>query len=160
MSAKIKIRFGQVEVEYEGSEEFLRKELPALLKGVLELHRDAPAPQPSSPGAPSAAAPPDPGVCDMSTATIAARTNAKDGGDLIMAAAARLTFSGETPFDRKALLREMRSATGYFKQTHVNNLGNYLDVRLKAGDLNQVSGGKYTLPAKKRSEIEAKLADS
>lgn len=37
MESKIRIKLGAIEIEYEGSENFLRKELPDLVKTVTEL---------------------------------------------------------------------------------------------------------------------------
>jgi hypothetical protein len=37
MNSKFKIKLGQIELEYEGSEEFLTKELPELLAAVSKL---------------------------------------------------------------------------------------------------------------------------
>ena len=39
MESKIKIKLGPIEVEYEGSESFLKQELPALIKTVTELFK-------------------------------------------------------------------------------------------------------------------------
>ena len=41
MNTKLRIKMGAVEVEYEGSDDFLKKELPGLLKAVLALHAKA-----------------------------------------------------------------------------------------------------------------------
>ena len=38
MTSKIRIKLGAIEVEYEGSEQFLKEELPQLLTAVSELY--------------------------------------------------------------------------------------------------------------------------
>ena len=38
MTSKIRIKMGFIEVEFEGSEQFLKEELPDLLTGVSQLH--------------------------------------------------------------------------------------------------------------------------
>jgi hypothetical protein len=40
MESKIRIKMADIEVEYEGSEAFLKGELPAILDAVSKLHGD------------------------------------------------------------------------------------------------------------------------
>jgi hypothetical protein len=39
--SKIRIKLGDIEVEYEGAESFLKDELPALLNAVSKLHHES-----------------------------------------------------------------------------------------------------------------------
>lgn len=39
MSSRLVIRLGEIEFEFEGSEDFLREEVPALLERAVELHK-------------------------------------------------------------------------------------------------------------------------
>jgi hypothetical protein len=41
MTSKIKIKMGAIEIDYEGSEEFLKEELPSLLKTVSDLYKSS-----------------------------------------------------------------------------------------------------------------------
>lgn len=82
MSSKIRIKIGEIEVEYEGTEEFLKKELPELLKTVSELYR------PLNAGGGSTFVPPS--NLQLSTANIAAKLDAKTGPDVVIAACAHL----------------------------------------------------------------------
>ncbi len=43
MAAKIRIKVGSVEVDYEGSDQFLEKKLPALIDHLAALAKDVPA---------------------------------------------------------------------------------------------------------------------
>jgi hypothetical protein len=43
VASKLRIRIGEVEIEYEGSDEFLKEELPELLKTAMELRKTAAA---------------------------------------------------------------------------------------------------------------------
>ncbi len=48
LSSKLRIRIGEVEIDYEGTEEVLKQELPELLKTAMELHKAAGGPPTSS----------------------------------------------------------------------------------------------------------------
>lgn len=50
MSSKLRIKIGDVEIDYEGTEEFLKQELPQLLKTAMELHKSEGAPHAASAG--------------------------------------------------------------------------------------------------------------
>ena len=39
--SKIKIRLGQIEIDYEGAHDFLKQDLPKLLAAVVELRQKA-----------------------------------------------------------------------------------------------------------------------
>jgi hypothetical protein len=41
MSSKLRIRIGEIEIDFEGTEEFIKQELPELLKTATTLFRDA-----------------------------------------------------------------------------------------------------------------------
>lgn len=41
MTSKIRIKMGPIEVEYEGSENFLKEELPELLGTVSNLYKES-----------------------------------------------------------------------------------------------------------------------
>ena len=82
MNAKLRIKMGAVEVEYEGSDDFLKKELPELLKAVPELHANA-ADEPESEDKPDDLDP-DKGRArraKLSTSTAAAKLGSKSGSD-------------------------------------------------------------------------------
>src|SRR5690348_16260150 len=85
MSSKIKIKVGPVEVEYEGSEEFLKNELAELLSSISKLYRESGASsQPPTPPAGN-------GIGSIgTTGAIAVKLQASSGSDLALAAAARL----------------------------------------------------------------------
>lgn len=156
MESKIRIKLGPIEIEYEGSETFLKRELPDLIKTVTELSK-------------SAGVTPDitddssdknklrTGKIQLSTQSIAAKLSCSSGPDLVLAAAAHLTLvKNFDVFSRKQLLAEMGTASGYFKTTYCNNLSAYLKTLLK-DKLNEPSTGKYSLSENTRKELEAKL---
>lgn len=156
MESKIRIRVGEVEVEYEGSESFLKGELLNILKKVSELHEGnggRASPGPAKHGAGDTAA------ARLSTASIASKLACRGGQDLVLAAGAHLTFSqnAET-FTRQQVLAEIKSARAYYKRSYSNNLTKYLDALVRSGRLNEPSAGTYSLAADARKDIEARLA--
>jgi hypothetical protein len=106
MTTKIKIKLGPIEVDYEGSEEFLRSELPELLRVVTTLHQSRGFAQDdiSTPGASPVAAAVPAALPDVTTATIATRIKAETGAELALAAAMRLVLLGKTTFNRGHIL--------------------------------------------------------
>jgi hypothetical protein len=86
MTSKLRIKMGPIEVEYEGSEEFLKQELPDLLRAVTTLYKDSGITevQGDSPDGASATG------LQGTTATYAAKLGGGTGPELAIAAAARL----------------------------------------------------------------------
>lgn len=165
MSSKLRIRIGEVEIDYEGTEEFLKEELPQLLKTAMELHRASGGPSAGGTGKGKVGAPGGSAgasnVPTLTTGSIAAKLGAMSGSDLLMAAAAHLALVKKTePFTRKQLLTEMQSATSYYKSSYSTNLTKYIKTALqKDGPLSETAKNAYALTAAARSELEKKLAD-
>ncbi|WP_228895258.1 hypothetical protein [Acidovorax sp. Leaf73] len=164
-TSKIKIKLGAIEVEYEGSESFLKEELPQLLSAVSDLYaksRSALEPQPSQ-GNPNALLGSSTNAggkpkFEATTGSIAAKLNCKSGPELIMAAAARLTFVlQESTLARQKIIDEMKTATAYYKASYVSNLTVSLNNLVKDGKLNEPSQGKYALTAASLKDLEQHL---
>lgn len=164
-SSKIKIRVGAIEVEYEGSEAFLKEELPALLAAVSKLHNEnagrsggdeqgdanANGKKPSTNGGP----------IKGTTGTYAAKLDCKSGTDLLVAAAAHLTFDAEQEkFSRKDLLAAAKTASNYYKRTVSNNLTKYLGILVADDSLREIGSGIYSLSAAKKKALESQLAEA
>lgn len=114
MSSKLRIRIGEVEIDYDGTEEFLKQELPQLLKTAMELHKasgTAPGLGAKKPGSSGSGG----DFPSLTTGSIAAKIGAKSGSDLLLAAAGHLTLVKKIePFSRQQLLNEMKTATAYY----------------------------------------------
>ena len=161
VSNKLRIRIGEVEIDYEGTEEFLKQELPALLKTAMELHKAAGALGGGKSGTAADAGNGKGGVASLTTGTIAARLKAKSGPTLLMAAAAHLTFvANKSPFSRQDLLLQMKSATSYYKKSYSNNLTKYLSGAVTEGKLQESAKNAFALSADTKTELESQLADS
>jgi len=165
MTTRVRIRMGPIEVEYEGSEDFLRNELAGLISAVSNLYNQSSIPSRSHD---QATIPPPAGRVDQpqitaltgTTGTIAAKLGCKSGPDLAIAAAAHLTFvEQQDSFTRQQIIDDMKTATSYFKKSYVNNLTNYLTRLVRDQRLTEVADGIYTLPAEMRKELEQQLVE-
>lgn len=156
MESKIRIKLGPIEVEYEGSEAFLKQELPALIKTVSELYKESSIPLVDEPDKTQGQ-----GGCSvkMSTGSIAAKLGCNGGPDLILAAAAHMTLAkGTETFTRQQLLSEIKSAKAYYKRSFTANLTALLNGLVKGGKLNEPSNDTYALTADARKDVEMRLA--
>lgn len=159
MASKIRIKMGAIEVEYEGSEEFLKKEIPVLLAAVADLYTKAGGGEDETSGGDNQETKPAKGTINLTTKSIAQKLNANSGPDLIVAAAAHLTLAkGKDQFKRKELNDAMKGASGYYKSTYTKNLTNYLGTLGSSGKLVEVSTDVYALTASTRNALEAQLA--
>ena len=92
-------------------------------------------------------------------ATIAAKLGVNNGPALIMATAIRLTLVENCgTFTRKQLLTDMKTASGYYKESYSANMTQYLNKLVKKQKLNEVSKNSYSIPVDVRKELESKLA--
>lgn len=159
MTSKIKIKMGAIEVEYEGSEQFLKEELPELLTAVSNLYK-ASAPlieaNHSATGSDSGSGKSTKVV--GTTSTLAAALGGGSGPDLAMSAASRLTFAlGKDKFSRKEILEEMKSASAYYKTSYSSNLTKIINGLVKDKKLMEPAKDTYSLSADSRKSLGAKL---
>src|SRR5688500_1962963 len=102
---KIRVKTASIELEYEGSEDFLKTERATLLDTSSLGHRK------TGSAADSINSPNRDGA--RSTRSIAAVLDVKTGSDLALAAAAQLVLlRANDSFRRQELLDEMKTATG------------------------------------------------
>ncbi|MBI5683947.1 MAG: hypothetical protein HZC54_02605 [Verrucomicrobia bacterium] len=158
MESKIRIKLGPIEVDYEGSESFLKQELPVLIKTVTEMSRSLNIKLDDAGSGKSGGAATGKEL-QLSTKSIAAKLTCLSGPDLVLAAAANLEMvQGNGEFSRKQLLKEMQSATGYYKSSYSKNLSKYLKTVLGDGSITEATGGNFSLSAKKLDEIRRRIA--
>ena len=81
------------------------------------------------------------------------------GPDLIIAAAARMTFVLEkSAFSRQEIIDEMKTASAYYKKSYLGNLTPYINTLMKDGKLLEPSTGTYSLSATAQADLKARLA--
>lgn len=159
METKIRIKVGPIEVDYEGSERFLKEELPDLIRTVSDLYKASKLKLDGPAGNDSELEDEPTEACSLSTTDIAAKLSCKRGPDLVLAAAARLALGkGMKTFSRQTLLGEMKTAAAYYRASYNNNLTSYLNRLVDAQKLNAPSQGHYALAATAAQELRSKLA--
>ena len=155
--AKIRVKLGSIEIEYEGPNDFVAKNLPDLLRTLAEIRNANPSDSDEGDANEGPVVPadgkPEPG---LSVTTIARKLGVSSGRELMVAAALKLSRTKES-FSRKVLLAEMKSASAYYKATYSNSMSTELQRACKAGDLNHVGGSDYSMPEQKKNELLAKV---
>lgn len=158
-TSKIRIRLGSIEVEYEGAHEYLNDDLPKLLGTIVELREKVGDLEGTDGGGGEGDKVTSKKVQAGTVAAIAAKLNATKGPDLIIAAAAKLTFvDGQTSFARKALLEAMQSAKNYYKQSYGSNFSQYLKRLVGDNKLTEPSTDHFALTAPEVKRLEGALA--
>jgi hypothetical protein len=161
---KVRIAVQGLELETEGSQQFVESQLPGLMEKLAELQRAggavavAPAANPSTRAANTYESVPMPQV---SANTIASLSNASTGSDLVMAAMAYLTLiQQKDAVPRAALLEEMKAATTFYKDSYSGNLSQYIDSLVKAKRINLVAKNTYALPNAERQHFAQLIRNS
>ena len=160
MPSKIRIKMGAVEIEYEGTDEFLKEELLDMIKAVAEMYREAAEDSGFGSGdeSGSGAGGSDASQVEGTTNQIAtALGGVSKGADLILAAGVKLHFvAGKDTFTRKELLDEAKTATKFYKKSYGSNLSSILQT-LVGSSFNEPSANTYALTDSATSAAKAKL---
>lgn len=160
---KIRCKIGEMEVEYEGKESFLKDDLSHLLdtmSGFFKAHLNA-TKSTSSSIFEKRDEDPQAGQSqfDLSVNSIAARLDVKTGPDLAMAACGYLTLvKGKERCSRAEVLATMKEASSYYKTSMGSNLSAHLGRLVKINRLNETASDTYALTANERTTIENSLA--
>ena len=159
--AKIRLKIGQFEIEYEGNEAFLEDEIYQVVEKMASVHAKHIAILPTSTlsvDAESSDVPPSSVKVDLAISTIAEHLNVKTGVDLVIAAMAYLALvKNKTKCSRDEIRDTMRSDESHYRNSMSNNLKRSLQNLVKDRCLNKTSDGQYVLSAQKRKEIESVL---
>lgn len=160
MTSKVRIKLGPIEIDYEGSEEFLKEELMNLVNSVSQLYKQSGLASPGGSGSAGGSRGSD-GLKTIqgTSTTIASTLGVKSGPDLVLAACARLTFvSNKETFSRKEILDEMKTASGYYKTSYRANLSQYLNSLVSDKKLLETSTDNYSLDSTTKSSLGERLA--
>jgi len=158
MNGKIKLKFGSIEAECEGSEEFLKGEFLEMLKAVSQLAVNLPP----TPDAGVSATNPGSGGGGAqilkSTSSIATALGVNTGPELAVAACGKLELGdNRSEYSQKDILGEMKLATAYYKKTYRNNLTQYVLSLVKAKKINQLGEDKFALQAAFKKQLAGQL---
>jgi hypothetical protein len=167
VAARVRIKAGPVEFEYEGETELGLADIKDLFTHIETLFKvpvlaeggqshSAPAAAPAGNGA-APAAPATPGQ-KLHINSVAQKLKAKSGPEVALAAAATLQImDGKQTFTRPELLDVMKKATMHYKDSMSGNLTKILST-LVGSKFNQVSDGVYSLTSDAYQELAAQLA--
>ncbi|UVO49244.1 hypothetical protein M0208_01440 [Sphingomonas sp. SUN019] len=169
MTAKVRIKAGPVEFEYEGETELAVADIkdlfshietlfkvPVLAEGG-ESHAAPQAPTPLLP-APSGDTPTVVGGPKLHVNSVAQKLKAKTGSEVAVAAAATLQiYDGKQTFSRTELLDTMKKATMHYSANMSGNLTKILGS-LVGSKFNQISDGVYSLTSDDYQKLVAQLA--
>lgn len=161
MEQKIKIKIGSLEIEYEGSENYLKNDLPNLIEKLLELNIPN-----STIGIDNLASVNDfheevinkgaeKNINQMSANSIAAKMGGKTGTDVAIIGCAHLALMQDLEsFTRIQILTEMKKATNYYKSSYSKNFSNILKTLVSSHKLIERSNGIFALHATELNRIK------
>ncbi|MBL0372618.1 hypothetical protein JJB09_11320 [Rhizobium sp. KVB221] len=162
--AKIKLKVGSIELEYEGDPAFLKEGLESLLITMTDLAKVAPPEENISvddEDSSDQSGAGNSGGLQLSTNSIAAHLDVKSGPELVISALAHLQLAKSVSgASRKQMLFEMQSATSYYDKNMSKNLTSAISSLVKAKKVNQLGADKYALSASELKNLEAKLANA
>lgn len=158
MTSKVKIKAGTIEIEFEGSEEYMKDELPSLVELLCSLGPVSESDDEEESQELSATSDQSKIKLQMTTNTIASRLGATKGNDVVMAACAHLCLAkGADNFTRSNILAEMKLASNYYKKTMSKNLSASLKTLVNQNKLLETAKDTYALEASTKKQLEAKL---
>jgi len=165
VQVKLRIKLGGAEVEYEGSEDFLKTDLSSIIEN-LSLLPIASEVVPTTGSNDIRNGQSDSGASHngssnlhLSTNHIAAKLHCKTGPELVIAACAYLSLVLDRPtFSRAEILENMKTATSYYEETYRKNLTAILIRLVRDDKLIGRSANTYALHSRLRHELEVQLA--
>ena len=159
MTSKVKIKAGAIEIEFEGSEDYMKDELPGLVELLCAIGPASEDQEEEESQELPASTDPAKQKLQLTTNTISAKLNVKKGGELVLAACAHLTLvKGADTFSRSNILAEMKLANNYYKETMSKNLSNTLKTLVKQDKLLETATDKYALQADVKTQLETQLS--
>lgn len=162
--AKIRIKVGSIEIDYEGDPSFLKDGLNDLIQSVSDIHStlpksSVPPEQAFEPVEPVKSATTTP-VLGLSTKSIAGRMAAQSGPELAICAMAHLELvKGLDSYNRRSILDEMKTATGYYKNSMGGNNAQNISSLVKNKRVTEVGKDKFCLGVTERKKVEAAIAE-
>lgn len=159
MTAKVRIKAGPVEFEYEGETELAVADIKDLFSHIETLFKVpilAEGAESHASSEPKATA--NGSAQKLHINSIATKLGAKTGAEVAVAAAAALQiFDQKDTFTRTELLDTMKKGTMHYKDNMSGNLTSIIKSLL-GPKLNQISDGVYSLTSDAHKDLVAKLA--
>jgi hypothetical protein len=153
MDARIRLKINGIELECEGTTEFIRSELPDLLKALT-----AAIALPSVNEPLSAQTSLNPTIKGETTNGIASKIGAKTAPDLFRAGLAYLQLvQGKEMATRQEILDQMKTVTRVYRKTMVGNLTKTISNLMTARAINEPRMGSYVLSESELIRISKEL---
>ncbi|MGP8231231.1 MAG: hypothetical protein ACLQL2_01000 [Methylovirgula sp.] len=155
MSAKISLSKGSLSIAFEGDEPFFIEYVRPLFLTILENGQTYDAPNADDARGQATMRRQ---AITMTAKSIASKLGVDSGTTLAYAAAAALSLmQGREQFSRQNLHDEMKTATGFYKQTYGSNLSNYIDTLTRQGTLIEVAKDVFTVKSAELDAMRSKL---
>lgn len=155
MTTKLKISFGDWEIDYEGEPSFLKSELPKLITDLAKAANVEPPKKNPDKGQSAAT---DGGKVQATTKAIAAAMNYDSGPDLIKAALAHLQLvKGQESATRAQIMAEMKTVSQKYKPSMDTNFSKQINS-LMPESVNEPQPKQYCLKDEALNEIRAAVA--
>lgn len=153
-NTKIRIKVGDVEVDYEGDSAYLKSDLLKLIKELQGADGATTATRTSADK--KSRAPAVDG--QLTTKSIAAKLNASSASELAKAALAHLVIiKGKDQVGRNEILAEMKSATGHYKASMTSNHTKTMGILLKEDAVVENSKDVYSLKPAAEEKLRSAL---
>jgi hypothetical protein len=155
---KLRIKYGAIEVDYEGDIAFTKADLLGFLDklGAQDAMPDEP---PTDRHKGKNVHKGDGAIKAASVSDIAQKLDVKTGRELILAACADLHFlQHKSTFTVKDITASMREAKHFFKANYSNNFATALKRLVKAGVVRSLGGDNYSLGNDAIKDLQARLA--
>ncbi|MDB5620490.1 hypothetical protein [Tardiphaga sp.] len=146
MSAKLRIKTKGIEIEWEGEVEFLKSEVPHLIASIIEAIGSGSIDEEEETGDNRSGQNNTNASNTFTTASAAAKLQARSASDLLKAVLLKLQMSdGVEPASRARILDEMKLAPRIYRPSMGKNLTRIIDGLLDLGEINEPSSGNYVL---------------
>ena len=163
-NAKVRIKVGSIEIEYEGGHEFLTNGLHELIENVgllassSDLEEEISEDEDGSDEAPTVDFPN--GQLELSANSIAHHYGSKSTSDLALCAIIFLQIvNKQVSCSREEVLKAMQSATDFYnKNMRGSNLKSALKTLKNKKKINELANEKYALTSTEKQSAEAALA--
>lgn len=163
MNSKIKVKAGQIEVEFEGSEDYITHKLLDFVKKLSSLLPTVTPAVPSAidAGASSAFAHNPKQNLQTTTNAIALKLKVKSCSQLALAACVYLTLvKCVNKCEKRDILSEMKTASHHYNASMSKNLGAALQILVGQKKLREHAKDVYALHAHTKQEMEELLNDN
>jgi hypothetical protein len=154
MDAKFQFRANGVELVWEGAADFLKKEIPSIVKSLADAlngikeAEDSPNPGRTSGGT----------SVKMTTAAIAGKLQSSTGPELFKAALIYFHLvKGQETASRAEILHEMKTVKNRYKPSYSGNLSQTVTALIAAQEINEPSTGSFALVPDEMTKAEKAL---